>query len=343
MKRALTIIFALAAVACAKTEVSYDNSQNNEIALVPVSGGMTKAAVTDGVFPKNDHIGLFAYYTPEVQAGAVSDYSQFTTQYFNDTRFHCEANASTWDGLESDYSWPATGSLVFAGYSVYVPNDPQRALAKNGTVRYDLEKDLLYIDTFVQSYETNQTYDLLYFGRTAASYGKNTTSVPVKFKHALSWIEIKVKGATGAIMGGDRTWRITKVEFRDLECKGHFRYCGTPEPSSPSTFKPVMWRTIDGTSKNVVVYSGNQALTSEMKVIENVTAGTLVIPQAAEKLYVTIEYASPAGDPMKEVVEVDIPAQTTDRTWEPGKKYTYQLTFSPEEILVAPEVGSWEN
>jgi hypothetical protein len=76
-----------------------------------------------------------------------------------------------------------------------------------------------------------------------------------------------------------------------------------------------------------------------MKRIEDVQAGTLIIPQAAKKLYVTIEYASPAGAPIKEVIEIDIPTYTP--AWEAGKKYTYQLTFSPQEILVAPSVDTW--
>ncbi len=339
MKRALTIILAAAALmACTKTEQTFDGAQQSEIALTPVSGSMTKAAITDGVFPKNDHIGLYAFYTPTVEAGTVADYTRFTTKFFNDTRFHCEAGATTWDGLDTDYYWPATGSLVFAGYSVYVPDD-QNALAKNGTASYDLATDQLNINGFVQSYDTRSTYDLLYFGRTKQSYSKNATSVPVQFSHALSWIEIQVKGNTGSLMGDDRTWRVTKVEFRGVDCKGDFRYRGTPETGSGTeNFESVMWRT-NGPTKNIVVYSGNQALTDSYKVIENVEAGTLVIPQAADKLYVTIEYASPAGDPIKEVVEVNIPASTP--VWKPGKKYTYQLTFSPQEILVAPQVDSW--
>lgn len=331
MKRSLSIILAAAAViGCAKTEVNYDSAHQSEIALTPVSGIMTKAAVTDGVFSKNDHIGLFAYYTPDVEAGTVTDYTRFTTKFFNDTKFHCEAGASTWDGLETDYYWPATGSLVFAGYSVYVANDPA-ALAKNGTASYDLATDQLNINGFVQSYDTGSTYDLLYFGRTAESYSKNATSVPVQFHHALSWIEIQVKGSTGSLMGGNRTWRVTKVMFDDVDTKGNFTYTGTSS-------QKVEWNS--NSPEDIVVYSGDQALTNSYEVIENVTAGTLVIPQDADKLYATIEYASPAGDPIKEVVEIDIPAQTP--TWEAGKKYTYQLTFSPQEILVAPSVGTWD-
>ena len=171
------------------------------------------------------------------------------------------------------------------------------------------------------------------------SRNKNTLSVPVVFQHALSWIEIQVKGGTGALMGGNRTWRATKVEFRAVDCKGDFTYTGTE--TDPA--KKAVWSVKSQAAplSSVVVYQDNdgQLLTADDEVIENVPAGTLLIPQAAKKLYVTIEYHSPAGDPIAEVVEVDIPKHT--KAWEAGKKYTYQLTFSPQEILVAPTVQTW--
>ena len=92
MKRALTILLAVVAVACTKTEVAYDSTQNNEIALMPVSGGMTKAAITDGVFRTDNHIALYAYWTPSVPAGNVTtdaDYNAFDKQYFNNTTDGC--------------------------------------------------------------------------------------------------------------------------------------------------------------------------------------------------------------------------------------------------------------
>ena len=329
MKRALTILFALAAVACAKTEVSYDGAQSHEIALMPVSGGMTKAAILDQKFPTDNHIGLFAYYTPEVgTAGTVADYSKYTIKYFDNTLFHCEEGAGIWDGLESDYYWPATGTLVFAGYSV---NSPSAEYHNGGIYSYDLVSDQLNITDFVQSPNTNSTYDLLYFGRTPA-YNKNATEVPVTFQHALAWVEIQVKGDTGSLMGGARTWRVTNLEFDNLYICGNFRYSGTE--------RTVTWKA-HTKSEDIVVYTGSQALTDNYAVIENIKAGTLVIPQTPNKLYATIEYSSPAGDAIKEVVEIDIPAYT--QAWEAGKKYTYQLTFSPQEILVAPSVGTWEN
>lgn len=346
MKRALTILLAVTAVACTKTEVAYDNSQNNEIAIMPVSSGITKAAITNGLFRTDNHIGLFAYYTPTVEAGqdgkSVADYSVFTKRYFDNTEFYCSNETNmTWAGLEPQY-WPATGSMVFAGYSLDKPTGAvNTASVQNGTPAYTLSTDCFTLTGYVQSNETDKTYDLLYFGRTNKSYSKNTLKVPVVFQHALSWIEIQVKGGVGALVNG-RTWAITNVEFRDVATTGKFIYTGTA--TNPDEVAKWDLQQIITGKENVVVFNEaanrpRQPLTSSFENIENVDAGTLVIPQNAKKLYVTIEYNSPANDLITEVVEIDIAAQTPK--WEPGKKYVYQITFSPQEILVAPTVQTW--
>lgn len=341
MKKALTILLALSAIACTKSEVTYDDSNIGEISFMPVSGNITKAAITDGLFRKDNHIGLFAYYTPSVSADAdganlaTADYDKFTKTFFNDTEFYCPDNTkSIWAGLTPQY-WPVTGSMVFAGYSLEPAGKANNvSFDRNGTAGYTLATDCLTISNYVQSNNTNSTYDLLYFGRTDKSYGRNTISVPVVFQHALAWIEIQVKGDTGSLVNG-REWAITNVEFRGVMTKGTFTYTGTEDTADWSA---------QAESKDVVVFNiipdrQPQVLTNSFKTIENVTNGTLVIPQTAQKLYVTVEYQSPANDHIVEVVEVDIPASTA--AWEAGKKYTYQLTFSPQEILVAPTVQTW--
>jgi hypothetical protein len=348
MKRALTLLLAVAAVACTKTEVAYDSTQSNEIALMPVPGKITKAAITDGNFRTDNHIALYAYWTADVPAGNVvadADYDAFAKKYFDNTEFYCmnadSKGSKIWAGLQP-YYWPATGSMVFAGYSLDKPTAPNVESKQNGTPSYDLDTDCLTITGYTQSNQTDKTYDLLYFGRTAESYDRNTLTVPVVFQHALSWIEIQVKGGVGALVEG-RTWAITKVEFKGVATKGTFTYTGT---ATDEALKAV-WsdQTVLPTAKSVVVFNevagtrARQALTSGYAKIENVNAGTLVLPQDAKKLYVTIEYMSPANDLITEVVEINIPAQTPK--WEAGKKYVYQITFSPQEILVAPTVQTW--
>lgn len=357
MKRALTIILALAAVACSKTDVTFDDTQSNEIALVPASGNITKAAITDGVFPTNNHIALYAYHSTQVNAPTTgttltyADYAKFDKQYFNGQEFYCKDDSQViWSGLPSQY-WPATGSMVFAGYSLE-PTEGKannEAFVRNGTASYTLSTDIFTLTDYTQSNVTSDTYDLLYFGRTDKSYSKNSTSVPVVFKHALAWIEIKVKGNTGSLVDG-RVWAVTNVEFSGVETEGDFTYNGLAAGTADD---PKAYWNNWSEAKDIVVFNEDltvdpetsnptrlrQPLTATSTIIENEEHGTLVIPQEAKMLYVTVKYQSPADVEITEVIEVDIPSVTT--AWEAGKKYIYELTFSPQEILIQPTVELW--
>ena len=69
--------------------------------------------------------------------------------------------------------------------------------------------------------------------------------------------------------------------------------------------------------------------------------GTLVIPQAAKKVEITYKFISPAGAPIVETVTADLKVGNVD-SWESGKHYIYDITFSATEILIAPSVQNWE-
>lgn len=343
MKKALYILAAIAAVACAKTETDYVSSQNDEIVVVPVSSNITKAAITDGVYPEANHISLFAFHAPGFSAGAVTsaDYSKFVETYLYDTEYYytgTEQSTRIWAGLKSSYYWPITGSLVFAGYSLQAPTTTaERAESpKIGTsVAYTLADDKLEIKGYNQSVDPESTFDFLYFGRTSSSYNNRRTGDPIalNFKHALSWITIKVKGGKGALVDG-RVWSVTNVKLAGVQTTGDFTYTGTAETK-------VIWETPSTPSKTeFVIFDDKQELTSTMAVVENVMNGTLVIPQPATTLWVTIEYLSPAKDTITEEIEINLADYTTSG-WEAGKRYTYELSFDPTEITVAPIVETW--
>lgn len=342
MKKSLYILAALAVVACSKTETDYVSSQNDEIVVVPVASNITKAAITDGVYPEENHIALFAYHAPKVTSGTVTDYSKFYETYLYDTEyFYTGTDESTkiWGGLKSSYYWPITGSLVFAGYSLQAPTSTgeRPESPKIGTkVTYTLDTDKLEIEGYTQSLDPTSTFDFLYFGRTASSYNNRRTGDPIalEFKHALSWITIEVMGGEGALVDG-HVWSVTNVKLAGVQSTGDFTYTGT------ATGTKVNWETpATASTDEFEIYNGSKPLTDEMTAVETVPNGTLVIPQTATTLWVTIEYLSPANDTITEDIEIDLSVYTTTG-WEAGKRYTYQLTFAPAEIVVAPLVESW--
>lgn len=348
MKKPICILLSIAAVlACTKTEVAYDDALTGEITISPVAGNITKAAITDGVYPEENHISLFAYHAPDVTATTMGalDYTKFTEGYLYNTEYHytgSDNSTKIWSGLVSSYYWPITGSLVFAGYSLPAPADGQTASTPIGTVTYDLSADKMVITGYTQSVNTAETFDLLYFGRTAGSYNNRREGNPVQleFKHALSWITIKVKGGDGALVNG-REWSVTNIYLDDVQTIGDFTYLGTSASDQKVTWSP-------GSDKDdMVIFNSTpaQQLTNAFAEIENKDAegnllnGTVVIPQDAKKLYVTITYKSPANDDITETVDIDLAGHTAN--WEAGKRYTYELTFDPKEIRVAPIVETW--
>jgi hypothetical protein len=342
MKKALYIFAALALVACSKSEVAYDTANDGELVVVPAASNITKAAITDGIYPEENHISLFAFHAPGVPSGAVTDYSKFIETYLYDTEyFYTGTDQSTkiWGGLKASYYWPITGSLVFAGYSLEAPTAAgERAESpKIGTkVAYTLATDKLEIEGYTQSLDPASTFDFLYFGRTSSSYNNRRTGDPIalEFKHALSWITIEVLGGEGALVDG-HVWSVTNVKLAGVQNTGDFTYTGT------ATETKVEWDTpATATDAEFVIFNGSKPLTDEMTAIENEENGTLVIPQQATKLWVTVEYLSPANDTITEEIEIDLSKYTTTG-WEAGKRYTYQLTFAPTEITVAPIVDTW--
>ena len=342
MKNILYILAVLTLVACSKSEVAYDTANEGELVVVPAACNITKAAITDGIYPEENHISLFAFHAPGISSGAVTDYSMFVETYLYDTEyFYTGADQSTkiWGGLKSSYYWPITGSLVFAGYSLDAPTTVgERAeSSKIGTkVVYTLADDKLEIEGYTQSLDPASTFDFLYFGRTQNSYNNRRTGDPIalEFKHALSWITIEVLGGEGALIDG-HVWSVTNVKLAGVQNIGDFTYTGT------ATDTKVEWDTPTAASDaEFVVFAGSKPLTDEMTAIEDVTNATLVIPQPATMLYVTIQYLSPANDTITEVIEIDLSEYTT-AGWEAGKRYTYKLTFAPSEIIVAPIVETW--
>ena len=344
MKRILSILAAIAVVACSKTETTYDQTGDTEIVVAPVATMITRAAIADGVYPEANHIALFAFHSPYVKAGNVTNYALFNNSYLYDTEYYytgVEQSTRIWAGLNSSYYWPITGSLVFAGYSLQAPETAGTASPQIGeSVTYDLVSDLMKIDGYVQSASPATSFDLLYFGRSSASYNNRRTGDPISldFKHALSWITISVKGGSGALIDG-RKWTVTDVRLEDVHTTGDFTYDGLSTPSVDWEV-PSEVTSLPANPSDIVVYTGTpKVLTGSMTVIENTENGTLVIPQAAKNLKVTIAYKSPAGADIEEEIDIDLSDYTP--TWIAGKRYTYELTFDPQEIKVAPIVETW--
>ena len=356
----ISILAVAAAVACTKTNVDFE--QPAEIGFAPVASMSSKAALNTATYPTDQPIGIWSNYAGDVNPATVSDYTKFSTKYLDNVKFinrttvveDKETATANWGGA-TPYYWPTNGSLVFAGYSI--PKDGNTiTTAEDGdaadaqTVSYDFTSDEMVFKNYEQSLNTANTFDLLWFGRTADSYNYRnaSTAVPVKFNHALSWITIQVKGEGTAIAGGN-AWAVESVKLLSVVKKGTATLTGTTASWALSTAVAdkgdmAVFTIPDTGSDTSSDIKQAQKLTADAAVIEDVTGGTVVLPQTPVKLEVSYSYKTPAGSPIteKKEVELTLDAKNSDNNvWKPGYHYTYTLTFKSNEILVAPSVETW--
>ena len=331
----ISVLAVAAAVACTKTNVDFE--QSAEIGFSPVAGMISKAAITNGVYPTGQPIGIWSNYDGGIAADQTPNYTtNFKTAYLADAKFIYKQDVdgkNAWGG-QTAYYWPTNGSLVFAGYSM-------PASGSVGTSRsYDFAYDKMTITGYTQSNETASTFDLLWFGRTNKSYNyRNATkAVPVTFKHALSWITIKVQGdATSA--SATNPWKITSVVMNDVNTVGDAEL-------TASATDPVVWKNWAAPMDMTIFTGAEQPLKDkEAKTIETTENGTVVIPQKPLQLTVTYTYKTPADVVITETKTVSLKItdkeDDTTNVWKGGVHYTYTLTFKSNEILVAPTVSKW--
>lgn len=325
MKKFFFSILAVGAiVACTKSEVKYEGE--TEIAFAPVTSAATKAnvfgAIEGTTYPTGETFYVWGYWQ-DVPAGNDNSAFDAAKTYINGQAFKY-ASGQLWQGRDKSYYWPKTGSMIFAALS------PVDAPIEGGDVR---AKHDFAANKFVFEYcnpsETNKTVDLLWANNTV-SYSEataGTEGVPVKFNHALAWITFRVKGESVTQDGG---FKINSLTLNDVNTRAQFNSLGNG--AWGGQFSKANYKVF---TDNL---NGSQNLTGALVDLENTPKGTLVIPQSMTTDYTaTLKYTNYLGDtPIVETIELKL-----GTGWEIGKHYIYNITFTPKEILLKPEVAEW--
>ena len=344
MKKLMFAAFAIAAMAaCTKSNVEFE--QQNEIAFQPVAQKATKAAVVGTNYPIEDayNFNVWAWWG-DADKTNIED---FDLIYINDQTFE-NRDYVLWGGLGKAYYWPTTGSLYFAGYS---PASIQRK-DENGEyiVKYDKDSKTFSVTGYQQSTDISNTIDLMWFHLTDQSYDRTTTSVPVQFHHALSWLSFRFNLEQPYT---PTDWTVKSVKLTGIETKGNF----TAEKTGTSTEQgKAEWKDLTNTVDELRVYNkvGGYPVTyvtnaynpqeEDPSVLENTKNGVLVLPQScapsAASLVIEFEQKAPSGNSVPQTKTLSLGGESD--SWLPGKHYIYTITFGAEEILIAPTVVDWD-
>lgn len=336
MKKLLGLAAALAALgACTKTTV-YEDGQT-EIAFQPVNYATTKVyGPVDGTaYPETEQFSIFAFHTSS-PAGTGWTEGENKTLYIGNKPFKFKKDGATWSGV-TPYYWPKTGSLYFAGYS------PSQAGGTTITASHDAgASDPKLSIAFTQgayAYTDGTSVpagykmvDLMWFDVANSATNPGTAGVPVTFRHALSYLTFKLNYAEG--LSG--LFSITKVTLKDVRTNETFASGTAPAWTETSV------------GGDIVLYqsAGGQELSTEAFVIDDVLVIPQTIPTANKTLVIEYKQKASASEP----AVVQAPAKLlltggdgsgNTEKWLIGKHYTYTITFSAEEILIAPSVENW--
>ena len=320
MKKIFFSIIALATiVACSKSEVAYEASA--EIALAPVVKNVTKGAMEPGQLDENLTLGVWADWTHDITEG-----------YFQNASFAYDGNVKAWTASNTSCPWPINGTLSFAGYTRF-ENDAKVVSYSDGKFTFE-------------DYTQARGFDLCWFNTGEGINNRNSGDpVDVTLTHALSWLTFEVKGGAGT-----EGWIITSIELNDIANQG----TGECDENGEAAWTCVTYNT------DMPLLSNNLELTGEFQDIEGGAKNIVVIPQpinpggsqseARTQHTLTINYRTihknSAGDvilteDVSKSINLDISKELTENKWEPGIHYTYELTFSPKEILVSTELDKW--
>lgn len=355
MKKLIVLFSAVAALAaCSKNEVvPAVSGENVEISykVAPRTKADPQAFDTKNVFAS------WAYYLP---SGKNWDANNTEAKIYigkeGDEGATISYDGKVWKDKTTSYYWPKGGSLTFFAYSLNSKsltdksgtgrhfvciNDPAQ-YGIHGTLDLDSEPNTDFLVAEIAS------------DKTANEEVYKFNGVPTLFKHKLSRVKFAVKKKAdyanttitlNSITFKNLVYGMTYTQFMNDAAKGiitDYIFPGTDrtkkqeytktdfEVSSSTAFAPVpdanevRYIYIPQDFKNVT--DAGKIATIEVKYTVTLKKGTSETDKGISETYTkTLK--------VKDIFD----------SWEIGKRYTFNLIFSLDEIKWAPGVGDWED
>lgn len=358
MKKVLC--FAAAAMAlfagCQKTEIVYDNDGPQEIAFFAVNKVATKAPVEGTVFYTEDNMDVVAYLS---EGDGVTPGTFFTETNFG---YHqVENSVNVWKGGRY---WPISDATL---NFLAVTN-------KGGKVEGHVENTFTtnaneqkVVSVLTGNGDGSQTDLMFAAGQGTHSANGEYEPVSLVFHHALSWVVFNVKttnttGANGAVdsskdpkitinsitlnnVGVNGTLTVTNHKYAALSTATGTDVCNTDNLGVTTS----NWSSI--TRANVLVDKDDIKTTAATSL--DLTGhpvnfggkdGVLVVPgvQTSFTINYTITQTDNTASTFTYTHMLNVENNTANQ-WEMGKKYTYNIAITLNEIKVAPSVVDWDS
>ena len=368
---ALAAIAVLALASCSHNTLDPQSQKNREINFSTVAGKATKAPITSTYFlSTNANFGVYAYYLQEGQTWA-SNYASGTL--YMGTLGASGQNAA--EGVEVEYDghiwaptnvyyWPLQGSLTFFAYWPYdaIANPAYAVATKTFTTgTFTVATSVAdQIDVLVSGFTENQTNNTIQYSDNVVNSG-DTLGVPIVFNHMLSQV-VFTAAASSAVYSRGLSFKIDSIGVGARGTSTGLTVIpgGTPSWAEPTALTGYTVINEQFPNSTVTPVNADNWLTDSQST--QIGDALLMIPtpdflgvdntdnnkaaSSNDDEYVTVKYTlyrmSDGLNMGTKRVTFWLNDNTTQvSSWEPGKKYTYQLTIDLEQIYFAPTVTPW--
>lgn len=353
MKKLIVLFSAVAALAaCSKNEVvPAVSGENVEISykVAPRTKADPQAFDTKNVFAS------WAYYLPNGKSWETNfKEAQIYIGKDGEEGATISYGNNVWKDQTTSYYWPKEGNLTFFAYSL----NSSSLTDKSGTDTHFtcLNHDSQHGIFGTLNLDTHPNTDFLVADiakdKTANENVYNFNGVPTLFKHKLSRVKFAVRkksdypGATitlNSITFKNPVNGMTYTQYQNDEAKGiipDYMYPGTARSNQEYTttdFEVSSTAFVPVPDANEVRYI---YIPQDFKgVTETDKIATIEV-----KYTVTLKKGTSETDKgISETYTKTLNVKDIFDSWKIGKRYTFNLIFSLDEIKWAPAVGDWEN
>ena len=355
MKKLIVLFSAVAALAaCSKNEMAPAVSGENVEISYKVAP-RTKAETTQAFDTKNV-FASWAYYLPKEKNWSAN---QAEAKIYIGEEGEEGATISyvnnVWKNKTTSYYWPKEGNLTFFAYSLNSNSltDPSGTDTHFTCLNHDSQYGIfgsLNLDTHPN---TDFLVADIAKDKTANQNVYNFNGVPTLFKHKLSRVKFAVKkksdypGATitlNSITFKNLVNGMTYTQFWKDANKGII-----PDYMNPGTARSDQEYTktdfeVSSSKSFDPVHDANEVryiyIPQNFKDVKDVTK----IATIEVKYTVTLKKGISETDKgISETYTKTLNVKDIFDSWEIGKRYTFNLIFSLDEIKWAPAVGDWED
>jgi len=252
--------------------------------------------------------------------------------YFRDYVFATDGAAPNpkWHHTPAIY-WPVGGTLDFLAYSVTQPFQ-DKDVEWNET---NASEDVV-INVHEDKYRQD---DIAFCSAYGVASSTGATSVAMEFKHSQAWLQIQVRMADEKMKD---QLAIESIVLEDVYTTGYLTLKNNNgsataawnyrhEVADDLIFDDLQAQRVYGSQAAASPYALTNALD------ENTRYMDMLLPEQ-NRTSIVIHYVL-AGQPNKLTYRFDLDSSAS---WLMGEKYVYAITFTTNEITVAPTVKAYE-